>query len=335
MKLQRRLKSNTHINEYLTTYETNQYTISQAKPINRGATWHYVNRPVDHISNYRDVDGTGKVVSIKLPTGSSNEFSGNQVIRAMSSSNYRLSNMTSMSTQLLYYRSPVRQQVVHESMDGLLVSPDRAPSDDKVMGRPTRWVRNDFAMNAYTVIIGKGNVPKENLGNRRLVILASALLSKYSATNEKKVKTEIVSQLVDSIHSAGGSFVKQDKDGLWSIASETAIREKCGYVFRDLLCDKYRSSSKSKAVKRRQELATKTPTQDGRLRQFMPVPVVSSSGNISVDNPRHTSSFGKTSPVSTTGRRVSDPVLGYDKPTSPSRKSKSNNDEAWPSLVSR
>jgi hypothetical protein len=147
-------------------------------------------------------------------------------------------------------------------MDGTLASPpDRAASSDQVTGPPTRSVRNDFEMNAYTVIIGKGNVPKENLGNRRLVILASALLSKYSATNEKKVKTEIVSQLVGSIHSAGGSFVKQDKNGKWSNASETAIREKCGYVFRDLLSDKYRSSSKSKAVKRRQELVTNSPTQ--------------------------------------------------------------------------
>ena len=150
-------------------------------------------------------------------------------------------------------------------MDGTLASPDRAASSDIETGQTSRSVRDDFEMNAYTVIIGKGNVPKENLGNRRLVILASGFLSKYSATNEKKVKTEIVSQLVDSIHSAGGRFVKQDKDGNWSNASETAIREKCGYVFRDLLADKYRSSSKSKAVKRRQDLATNSPTQAATL----------------------------------------------------------------------
>lgn len=91
------------------------------------------------------------------------------------------------------------------------------------------------------------------MGNKRLRVLASNFLSQYSEANEKKTKTRVVNDIIDSIKSAGGSFVKKETNGRWSHVSEQAIREKIGYVFRDLLSDKYRSSSKSKAVRRRKE----------------------------------------------------------------------------------
>ncbi len=111
----------------------------------------------------------------------------------------------------------------------------------------------DFFLTPYCVIIGKGKIIKENLGNKRLRILASIFLPKYSNSNDKRSKTLVVNEVIRSIQSAGGSFVRKESDGRLYRATDQAVREKIGYVFRDLLCDKYRSSSKSKVAKRQKE----------------------------------------------------------------------------------
>jgi hypothetical protein len=112
----------------------------------------------------------------------------------------------------------------------------------------------DFCPSPYTVIIGKGKGPKQNLGNKRLRVLASNFLTQYSEAGEKRTKkTRVVNEVIDIIRSAGGCFVKQEKNGHLLQVTESAAREKIGYVFRDLLSDKYRSSSKSKAARRQKE----------------------------------------------------------------------------------
>lgn len=111
----------------------------------------------------------------------------------------------------------------------------------------------DFVPTPYTVIIGKGKAPKENLGNKRLRVLASNFLTQYSDASDKRTKTRVVNEIIGSIKSAGGSFVRKDKQDNWFQASDQAVREKIGYVFRDLLSDRYRSSSKSKAARRQKE----------------------------------------------------------------------------------
>lgn len=155
-------------------------------------------------------------------------------------------------------------------------------------------VSSDFRFTPYTVIIGKGKNPRENMGNRRLRILATTLLQKYQSSKEKRVKTAVVNQLIDSIHGAGGNFVKQDRiTGNWLAASDQAIREKCGYVFRDLLGDNYRSSSKSKAVKRLRDRASTTVTTP----QDIVVDTTTSSASASTGTP----SARRVSRVSFTG----------------------------------
>ena len=112
----------------------------------------------------------------------------------------------------------------------------------------------DFQPAPYTVIVGRGKEPKENVGNKRLRVLATSFLPSYSTAMDRRTKTRIVSSIVDMVrNSPGGSFVKHAKDGRWYEVNEAVAREKVGYIFRDLLSDKYRSSSKSK-VARKHEL---------------------------------------------------------------------------------
>jgi hypothetical protein len=108
-------------------------------------------------------------------------------------------------------------------------------------------------LSPYSVIIGRQKACRDAVGNRRLQVLASTILPKYAQANSRPEKSKIVSSLVEMVKQAGGSFVKL-VDGKWLGADHHAAREKVGVVLRDLLHDKYRSSTKSKVAARRQRL---------------------------------------------------------------------------------
>jgi hypothetical protein len=103
----------------------------------------------------------------------------------------------------------------------------------------------------YTVIFGRGKESKEAVGNKRLRVLATSFLPQYSGATDKVTKTRAISSIVSMVRNApGGTFVKHAKNGRWYEVDDAVAREKVGYVFRDLLCDRYQSSSKSKMVRR-------------------------------------------------------------------------------------
>lgn len=113
----------------------------------------------------------------------------------------------------------------------------------------------DFEPTPYSVIVGKGRIPNSSVGNQRLRVLATASLPKYLEASSRKEKTEVISQLIMTVREASpiGSFVKKEKDGTWWEVGDQVAREKIGYIIRDLLHDRYRSSSKSKSSIRREK----------------------------------------------------------------------------------
>jgi hypothetical protein len=103
------------------------------------------------------------------------------------------------------------------------------------------------------VIIGRGKSFNDAVGNQRLRVIATSFLSKYTKATTKNEKTLIVSNIVDMVQVAcprGAAFIKLVNGRWWQVDTLTA-REKVGYVLRDLLSDKYKSSSKAKVAKRR------------------------------------------------------------------------------------
>ena len=112
-----------------------------------------------------------------------------------------------------------------------------------------------FEPSAYTVIVGRGKAIRETVGNRRLQVLARCKLREYeAAANDKSAKTKIVNSIMSTIKKAcqdDVAFVRRTSDGRWWQVHDSVAREKCGYVFRDLLSDRYASSSKSKIAKRK------------------------------------------------------------------------------------
>jgi hypothetical protein len=117
---------------------------------------------------------------------------------------------------------------------------------------------HNYQPSPHTVIVGRGKEPKLNLGNKRLRVLAQSFLQKYQE-GDKKSKTQIMSDIIcmirDACKGGKGAFVKHVKSaGEWYELDASVAREKVGYVFRDLLADQYKSSSKSKVARRHRPL---------------------------------------------------------------------------------
>ena len=116
----------------------------------------------------------------------------------------------------------------------------------------------DFQPFPYSVICGRGKACSEAVGNRRLKIIASTFLEKYANASNKEEKSSIVTEIIDIIEDAcpdqRGTFIRLN-DGRWWVVDTMVAREKVGSLLRDMLHNKYKSSSKSKQARRRSNLS--------------------------------------------------------------------------------
>lgn len=144
---------------------------------------------------------------------------------------------------------------------------------------PDVLLPEDFEPSNHTVIIGRGKRVRESPGNRRLRALTASLLPRYveaADADDRATKTRLVSEVVDLVKVGEGCsdnstyFVRKSKEnGRWYEVDDGVAREKVGYVFRDLLADRYESSSKSKVAKKMQlQVAKKMQLQRQRELQM-------------------------------------------------------------------
>jgi hypothetical protein len=111
-----------------------------------------------------------------------------------------------------------------------------------------------FVPAPYSVVCGRGTKCSHAVGNRRLQVIATMFINKYSLADKKEDKTEIVTEILkivkDGCPEERFAFVRYHEGRWWEV--ETLIaREKIGAVLRDCLHSKYRSSTKSKLERRR------------------------------------------------------------------------------------
>ena len=133
-----------------------------------------------------------------------------------------------------------------------------APTNDaaidqlSIFPKTKEQLPDDFQPYPYTVIIGKGRLPANAIGNRRLRVLVECQLKSYANAKHKRDKTLIVSNLLYAFQEAcpEGAFVKYDGETWWQVSDSTA-REKIAATFRDCLHGMYKSSTKNKVAKRR------------------------------------------------------------------------------------
>ena len=101
----------------------------------------------------------------------------------------------------------------------------------------------------------------KHTGNLRLNGIVQSVLGVYSdPESTKKSKSDLIKTIMQQVRdkSPEGGFVKFESDsGRWFEVGNRIAREKVSQTFRDALNDKYRSSTTSKTLKRRQERINK------------------------------------------------------------------------------
>ena len=110
----------------------------------------------------------------------------------------------------------------------------------------------DFQPDHLSVVIGRGRAFNEAAGNQNLKVLATYFVRRYKEAPSKQDKSDIVSRIVQMVEDAcpDGGFVTLN-GGRWWTVDEHTKRDGVARVLRDLLSDKYKSSSKSKVARRR------------------------------------------------------------------------------------
>lgn len=159
----------------------------------------------------------------------------------------REANMQREAQNMLYFQG--MNSVRNQGMPNL----NRMQHDGKLPEKK-RKLSKDFVPEVDTVVLGKGNIPKTNIGNLKLKGIVMDNLVEY-ANGERRKKIAVISRIITHVTQANYNttgFVKYEDEHWWEMTERDA-RVKITALFRDCLHDQYRSSSSSK-VKRRQEL---------------------------------------------------------------------------------
>lgn len=80
----------------------------------------------------------------------------------------------------------------------------------------------NYVPSNYCVLCGRGKDVWNSIGNRRFRVIVSIFLERYSKAASKALKSQIVSDVVDTIRGSGGHFVKYEEDGWWEIGDNAA-----------------------------------------------------------------------------------------------------------------
>ena len=123
---------------------------------------------------------------------------------------------------------------------------------------PAEILPVQFEPHSYSVVCGRGKACLDAPGNHHLVTLSVKFQRRYAQTKSKRKKADIVKELMDLVRSfcpsGQGAFVRL-VNGRWWEVSERDARLKVTSMMRDRLHDIYKSSTKSKAAKRKNRLS--------------------------------------------------------------------------------
>lgn len=128
------------------------------------------------------------------------------------------------------------------------------------------YLPDNFEPTNTDVVIGRGKKTWNHEGNRRFRHIVQAELEDYSACQTKQQKTEIILGILKQLKSNGIRVVKQDLNDKWRRwinLSHSMARVHVAQAFRDALANDYKSSRKSKQVKRKLDKIEKSPQKTG------------------------------------------------------------------------
>ncbi|KAL3897570.1 MAG: hypothetical protein SGARI_006884, partial [Bacillariaceae sp.] len=124
---------------------------------------------------------------------------------------------------------------------------------------------------SHTIVIGKGKLPANADGNKRLQSIVQRFSEAYSTAVHRSAKSSIVSDVFFAVEQGCTddiSFVKYNGKHFYR-ATEHQARDKICSTFREQLADRYKSSSKNKLAKRRQARESKTNNMSQEIQQVL------------------------------------------------------------------
>jgi hypothetical protein len=108
-----------------------------------------------------------------------------------------------------------------------------------------------FAPGPFDVICAKGNNAKNHPGNSRLRKFVDTFSEDYGNATSRVQKTIMVNQIIHSVRSVNGCFVKFE-NVQWHDVGDAMAREKVGQSLRERNHSLYRSSNKAKRKKKKE-----------------------------------------------------------------------------------
>lgn len=145
-----------------------------------------------------------------------------------------------------------------------------ATTTDQVLGQQRlTHLPDSFTPGPYDVICARGHKVKNHSGNQLFRSKIEQNVKQYSLADSKVAKGVVVTEIIDFFREYGGDFVKQ-VNGVWFAVGDKLAREKCGQAFREILCHRYRSSTKAKRKrwKQEEEMVMETSNQNIQAAQL-------------------------------------------------------------------
>lgn len=106
----------------------------------------------------------------------------------------------------------------------------------------------------FDVICARGKQAYNHDGNRHFRQIIDGATEKYSKVESKLQRSMIVTDIVDAIRAHGNGFLRQNSKGEWVQCTDVMCREKVGQHFRNLLGNKYKSSTRSKRLIKKESI---------------------------------------------------------------------------------
>ena len=130
----------------------------------------------------------------------------------------------------------------------IVVSPRQSAKRSITEKRYTKCLlAQTFEPGDFDIICAKGNIARQHSGNVRYRIMIDRASKMYGEMKGRSQKTTLVNEIIDSVRSKGGAFVKKnEKNGQWYEIDETQAREKVGQSLRERNHSQYKSTTKSK-----------------------------------------------------------------------------------------
>ena len=91
------------------------------------------------------------------------------------------------------------------------------------------------------VLCGRGRVCFEHEGNRKFRALIALNLQTYLDAPSRKIRTQLVRAIAETVQSVGGRFLIHDfKSNTWTDGGMKKAKDKIGHSFRDAMAHKYK-----------------------------------------------------------------------------------------------